>query len=86
MPREIILRSKQILAELEEKHIGNHENVGQKIQNLNAAETMQLSFFDAKDEQAEKLKKAVSQIDINGLTPIECMLKLLELQKILEDE
>lgn len=86
MPREIILRSNQILAELEEKHIGNQENVGQKIQNLNAVETMQLSFFDAKDEQAEKLKKAVLQIDINGLTPIECMLKLLEFQKILEDE
>lgn len=85
MPREIILRSNEILAELEDKHIGNDQNLQNKVKNL-PGNNMQLSFFDAKDEAAEELKNQLKQLNVNSMTPIDCMLKLLELQKNILEE
>jgi DNA mismatch repair protein MutS len=46
---------------------------------------MQLSFFDAPaDPKFDEMKDLLESMDINRLTPIECMLKLLELKKILD--
>ncbi len=85
MPREIIVRSNEILSELEEKHIGNDSSLESKVRQM-PSNTMQLSFFDAKDEVAEELKLALKHLNINAMTPVECMLKLIDLQKISEDE
>ncbi len=48
---------------------------------------MQLSFFDAlPDPKFTALKDYLESLDLNRLTPIECMLKLLDLKKIMESE
>ena len=85
MPREIIIRSNEILSELESKHIGNEPGVDSGMKN-NSAPAMQLSFFDTKDEVAEEIKLSLKQLNINTMTPVECMLKLIDLQKITENE
>lgn len=84
MPREIISRSNQILAELEEKHILQDDRPGNARQT--PTQNMQLSFFEAKDETAEEIKKQLKQLNVNNMTPVDCMLKLIELQKITEGE
>lgn len=84
MPREIISRSNQILAELEEKHILQDDRPGNVRQT--PTQNMQLSFFEAKDETAEEIKKQLKQLNVNNMTPVDCMLKLIELQKIAEGE
>jgi len=44
-----------------------------------------LSFFDAEpDPVLTELKEQLEEVDLNRLTPIECMLKLDELKKLLE--
>lgn len=83
MPAEIIRRSSEILAELEEKHIGSE--TGNAFSRTTPSPSMQLSFFEAKDETAEELKRQVRQLNVNNMTPVECMLKLIELQKISEE-
>jgi len=85
MPREIIIRANQILLELEEKHIGEDtKTIKQSLQNMSNSH-MQLSFFDTVDPIAENLKKSIKDVDVNAMTPVECMLKLIELKKIFSE-
>jgi DNA mismatch repair protein MutS len=41
---------------------------------------MQLSIFDAHSETFEEIRKALSDIDVNRLTPVEALLKLQEIK------
>lgn len=85
MPMEIIGRATHILQELEQKFIGQTEADGEvkvdkpRMDQISAAEQYQLSIFETVDPLAGKLKAALMDIDLNGMTPIECMMKLNEL-------
>ena len=46
----------------------------------------QLSIFETVDHTAGKLKEILEEVDINSMTPIECMLKLKELKETLENQ
>ncbi len=87
MPRSIVERAAHILPQLEQKSIqqeeGNREGIPNKNPNtkqINAP--LQLSIFEANDPALEKIKQALETLDLNGMTPIECMLKLSELKKM----
>ncbi|MFM2266797.1 MAG: hypothetical protein RL757_238 [Bacteroidota bacterium] len=45
---------------------------------------LQLSIFDTGDPKVEALKNALEQLDLNTMTPIECMMKLSELKKMMD--
>ena len=49
------------------------------------AQAYQLSIFETVDPVAGNIKQALLDLDLNRLTPIECMLKLNELRKMLDD-
>ena len=44
----------------------------------------QLSIFEIVDPLAGQLKQAILSLDLNTMTPIECMLKIRELKNLLE--
>jgi DNA mismatch repair protein MutS len=46
----------------------------------------QLSIFETVDPIAGQLKEMIEGLDLNSMTPIECMLKLNELKKVIEEE
>jgi DNA mismatch repair protein MutS len=86
MPRSIVQRAKEILHELEKKSFdtGNENNdISEKLDNVNSA--MQLSIFETVDPTAGKIKEALLEIDIHRMTPIECMIKLNELKKMIDE-
>jgi len=85
MPKSIIIRATEILKQLEEKSI--EENVGDlSIQAPNITEQqMQLSIFEVSDPSVGKMKDLLSKIDVNTMTPIECMMKLNELVKLMDE-
>ena len=88
MPGSIIARANNILAHLEEKSIDVNAKEGRlhkAVQNIPAA-PMQLSIFDQSDATATAVKEALKQVNINDMTPVECMMKLNELQDILKEE
>ncbi len=90
MPREIILRAQKILSQLEQKTVENKGSIEQPSITGNIKEHMppggiQLSLFDTVDPEATKVKELLLRLDPNIMTPIECMLKLVELRKMLED-
>ena len=86
MPRPVVERAKEILIELEKKDIDTPAHqIEQKLATM-PTQRYQMNIFEATavDENAQKIKTALKEIDVNRLTPIEAMLKLLELQKMLE--
>ncbi len=90
MPRGIVERAARILAQLEQKSIENGSAAeGLSVQEAPTAsiapEAYQLSIFETVDPTAGKLKEALLDVDLNSMTPIECMLKLNELKKMLEE-
>jgi len=73
IPESVIKRSKEILSELE---IGTPHPYSK--------EEKQLNFFTPKAPQADELRAALEEIDINALTPLEALKKLDELKKKLK--
>lgn len=89
MPRDIITRAMEILEDLESKTIEGQEDFNRKDTRHNAKNIVpnnfQLSLFETADPIAGELKQNIKTLDLNTMTPIECMLKLHELKKILEN-
>jgi DNA mismatch repair protein MutS len=84
MPRAIVERATEILIELEKKSI-NNGGVGAKKQASNIApQAYQLSIFETVDPALGQLKEAIKSLELNSMTPIECMIKLNELKKLVE--
>lgn len=79
MPKEIVERAQNILVWLETQRTTNKED---KIQVPLPREPLQLSIFDLPaDEEMQELRRSIMDLDISRMTPVECMLKLLEWQK-----
>lgn len=92
MPRAIIERAEHILSQLEQKTIeqGNgemdripHHEVQPK-QISQAA--LQLSIFEKADPVVGRIKEVLQELDLNALTPIDCMLKLHEMKQWLAEK
>ena len=85
MPRSIVERASHILTQLETKSIDSNDT-SEKVKRIEQQPSFQLSIFDTVDETAGKIKAELLDIDVNRLTPIECMLKLSELVKVVKEE
>lgn len=84
MPKRIIQRSQEILAWLESQRDGQGTKV-EPASTPQPAQAYQLSFFDVMDPGLQEVKRAILDLELNQLTPIECMLKLQELKTRLQD-
>ena len=49
-----------------------------------SAEALQLSIFETVDPTAGRLRELLEAVNINSMTPIECMMKLQELKLVME--
>jgi DNA mismatch repair protein MutS len=81
MPPVLIERAKEILKQLEAKHVEGQ--VGETIKQLSAPK-LQLSIFDAHSQTFESIRDMLNGIDINRLTPVEALLKLNEIKNLLK--
>lgn len=93
MPRYIVERAEHILFQMEQKSIGQEDVADGESPRAGKPDTaaistaaMQLSIFETVDPTAGKLKEALLDLNINNMTPIECMMKLNELKKMLEQQ
>ena len=90
MPRSIVERAAHILTQLEQKSVeGNENSEGIKANQADtqqiSPDNYQLSIFETVDPALGKLKEQLQDLNINSMTPIDCMMKLNELKKILEE-
>ncbi len=79
MPQAVLHRSKKILKQLEKSHSG--DELTAKVKDLNS--DMQLSFFNLDDPFLEELKTDILDTDIDRLTPVEALMKLNEIKRML---
>ncbi|SDB57362.1 DNA mismatch repair protein MutS [Flavobacteriaceae bacterium MAR_2010_188] len=79
MPQQVINRANKILKQLEKSH--SSEELTDKVRNLNSE--LQLSFFNLDDPLLERIKEEIVNIDINTLTPVEALMKLNEIKRML---
>jgi DNA mismatch repair protein MutS len=81
MPQPIVLRASEIMQHLEKDHVTTaHKKRVREIPKNN----FQLSIFEPADPRMEELKEKINLVDVNTLSPIEALLKLNELQKIVK--
>ncbi len=84
MPPQIVHRASEILKHLENKSLDNKSST-KAISGIKAVHTegIQLRFFDLPDPALQKICDYLVSLEINQLTPIESLLKLQELKKML---
>lgn len=78
MPQLVILKAQKILKKLEKDHSGDALN-GLKT----AKDEVQMSFFNLDDPLLEEIKEEILQLDINSITPMEALMKLNEIKRML---
>lgn len=79
MPQQVIRRANKILKQLEKSH--SNEELTDKVKTLN--NEMQLSFFNLDDPLLEQIKEEIVNTDIDTLTPVEALMKLNEIKRML---
>ncbi len=85
MPKSIVIRAQEILHELEQKSFETTKDSGDLSAKLDqVSNAMQLSIFETVDPTAGKIKAALNEVDIHRMTPIDCMMKLNELKKMID--
>ena len=81
MPQSLIRRANAILAHMEKIHTS--EELTSKAKAIHQETDMQLSFFQLDDPVLEQIKDEIIKTDINTLTPVEALLKLNEIKKMI---
>ncbi|MGJ8667375.1 MAG: DNA mismatch repair protein MutS [Patiriisocius sp.] len=81
MPQAVLNRANKILKRLEKSH--SSEELSDKMKQI-SEEEMQLSFFNLDDPLLEELRDEISEIDIDTLTPVEALMKLNEMKRMLQ--
>jgi DNA mismatch repair protein MutS len=78
MPKQLISSAKKILNKLEKSHQFNKSN------KKNQDTDLQLSFFNLDNPKLEELKEDILSLNIDELTPVEALIKLNEIKRILK--
>jgi DNA mismatch repair protein MutS len=78
MPQIVVLKAQKMLKKLEKNH-SSDVLVGIKSDK----EEMQMSFFNLDDPLLEEIKEEIVNLDINTITPVEALMKLNEIKRML---
>ena len=80
MPQQVLRRANKILKKLEDSHGMKEKSSAVR---KSAEDELQLSFFNLDDPLLEELKEEILHLDINTLTPVEALMKLNEIKRML---
>jgi len=78
MPQIVILKAQKLLKKLEKDHSSEALNG-----NNPTKDQMQMSFFNLDDPLLEEIKEEILSLDINTITPMEALMKLNEIKRML---
>jgi len=79
MPQQVLHRANKILKKLEQSH--SSEELTDKVKSIK--EEVQLSFFNLDDPLLIQIKEEILLTDIDTLTPVEALMKLNEIKRML---
>lgn len=81
MPRKVIDRADALLSMLEKSH--SHESMNNAVKEAKNNNEMQLSFIQLDDPLLLQIKEDILNTNIDILTPVEALMKLNEIKKLL---
>jgi DNA mismatch repair protein MutS len=81
MPQAVLNRANKILKRLEKSH--SSEELTDDMKSI-AKDEMQLSFFKLDDPLLIELRDEILDTDIDTLTPVEALMKLNEIKRMLQ--
>ncbi len=81
MPQAVLNRANKILKRLEKSH--SSSELTEEMKAI-SKEEVQLSFFKLDDPLLEELREEILGIDIDTLTPVEALMKLNEIRRMLQ--
>ena len=89
MPDSIILRANELLKQLETKSVQQGDDAkfepAATTASSSTIDNLQMSIFEVSDPIIGRVKEEILKLDVNSMTPIDCMMKLNELVKLLEE-
>ena len=83
MPRKVIDRADALLSMLEKSH--SHDNLDEAVKESKQVDNMQLSFIQLDDPLLLQIKDDILNTNIDTLTPVEALMKLNEIKKMLKN-
>ena len=81
IPNTVLLRASEILTSLEKSR--TQQNQRQSLKQMETKPVYQMNMFQTDDPMFIELKKALNQVDINSITPVEALLKLQNMKKLI---
>lgn len=82
MPSKVVDRAKEVLVQLEKSH--SRENLQGNIKQVAQDASVQLSFFQLDDPLLAQIRDEIAHIDINTLTPVEALMKLNDIKRLIK--
>ncbi len=93
MPKTVVSRAEKILSELEARSGGGSKEENKKVlqgagssknkKKEDKTDNMQLSFFNLDDPLLEEIRDEIADLDINQLTPVDALMKLNEIKRLI---
>ncbi|WP_237249361.1 DNA mismatch repair protein MutS [Sphingobacterium faecale] len=83
MPPKLIGRASEILKRLEQERTGG-EKIKDSMRKIQK-QAYQLQMFSIDDPILEKIRDMLNNLDVNTLTPVEALMKLDEIQRLLKN-
>lgn len=77
MPQTVVQKAQKMLKKLEKKHSS------EVLLDMKSDDDLQLSFFNLDDPLLEEIREEIQRLDINTLTPVEALMKLNEIKRML---
>ncbi len=81
MPDKVLRRAKELLAKLEQSH--SHGQLNNTVKNKINENNYQLSFIQLDDPLLIQIKEEILNTNIDTLTPVEALMKLNEIKKLI---
>ena len=83
MPSKLVSRANEILKRLEQERTGG-EQIKDSIKKVQK-QAYQLQMFTIDDPVLIKIRDVLNHLDVNTLTPVEALMKLDEIQRVLKN-
>lgn len=82
MPHKVVARANEILKKLEAERTGG-EHIKESIRKVQK-QAVQMQMFSIDDPVLVKIRDTLNNLDVNTLTPVEALMKLDEIQRVIK--
>ncbi|MFD0794470.1 DNA mismatch repair protein MutS [Mucilaginibacter litoreus] len=82
MPGKVLVRANEILKKLENERTGG-EHIKESIRKVQK-QAVQMQMFSIDDPVLVKIRDTLNNLDVNTLTPVEALMKLDEIQRLIK--